>query len=281
MPTEKRQRQKEGRRVRLEARRKAQRRRALIRRSAIILIVAAAVVGSVFLITGGSSPAKKHKLTAQEIVDKAAVKAGCSATAPTQSHPATTQKWKKPPKFDLKAKTDYLATIDTTQGAITAELNTSGAPENTNNFVFLARHHFYNCQAFFRVIPQFMAQGGDPTDTGELGPGYVVPDNEFPKPVKSGNQYQLGAIAMANSCPQTITDPSKCPPTNGSQFFIVGGPEGESLPARYTLIGQVLSGLPVVEKIVAQGNPSTASNGEPPEVTNRILSVTISAVPEK
>lgn len=275
MPTEKRQRQKEGRRARLEARRKQVRRRQLVRRSLIVLVMAGVVVGAVVLTVGSSSPAK---LTAQQKVNAIAVKAGCPAKLPTATDPVNSLSWKKPPAYALKANTRYYASVDTTAGEFEVLLNTTGAPINANNFVFLAKKDFYNCVPFQRVIPGFMDQGGDPTGTGSGGPGYVVPVNEFPKPVKSGYQYRLGAVAMANSCPQTVTVPSKCVPSNESQFFVVTGPEGESLPARYTLIGQVVSGMSAVDEINSEGVDTEAGV---PTVTQRILSVTVTAIPEK
>jgi cyclophilin family peptidyl-prolyl cis-trans isomerase len=88
-------------------------------------------------------------------------------------------------------------------------------------------------------------------------------------PTKSANaadQYPLGSVAMANSSSGT-TDPS----TNGSQFFIVAGPEGEQLPNSYALFGRIISGMNVIDAINKQGSAA----GVPPDVTQRIISVTI------
>ena len=89
-----------------------------------------------------------------------------------------------------------------------------------NNFVFLAEKGYYHCVIFHRVIPSFMDQTGDPTGTGTGGPGYTIPDENPPK-AATGQQYPLGSVAMANTGQ---------PNTGGSQFFIVAGPQGESLP---------------------------------------------------
>ena len=131
-----------------------------------------------------------------------------------------------------------------------------------NNFVFLADKGYYHCVIFHRVIPTFMDQTGDPTGTGTGGPGYTIADEYPAKASKAADQYPLGSVAMANT---------GSPNTGGSQFFIVAGPEGESLPNSYSLFGQVSSGMNVVDKINAEG--STA--GVPPDVTQRIISVTI------
>ena len=107
-----------------------------------------------------------------------------------------------------------------------------------NNFVFLARYHYFDGIVFHRIIPGFVLQGGDPQGTGTGGPGYRFED-ELPKP----GRYELGSLAMANAGPNT----------NGSQFFVISGPDGMRLPPLYSLFGQVVSGLEVVAAIDALG----------------------------
>ncbi|MDH4169541.1 MAG: peptidylprolyl isomerase, partial [Acidimicrobiia bacterium] len=109
-----------------------------------------------------------------------------------------------------------------------------GAPVTVNNFVFLARYHYYDGIIFHRIINGFMCQGGDPTGTGRGGPGYTFAD-ELPKP----GRYEVGSIAMANAGPNT----------NGSQFFLVSGANGVGLPPQYSLFGKVISGLDVLEEM--------------------------------
>ena len=113
-----------------------------------------------------------------------------------------------------------------------------------------------------------MNQTGDPTGTGSGGPGYTIPDEYPSKASNAAQQYPLGSLAMANTGQ---------PHTGGSQFFVVAGPEGESLPNTYTLFGQVSSGMNVVDTINQQGNSSPTSNGVPPDVTQRVVSITISS----
>ena len=95
-----------------------------------------------------------------------------------------------------------------------------------------------------------------------MAPGYTIPDEYPPKAAAGTPQYPLGSVAMANTGQ---------PHTGGSQFFIVAGPQGESLPNTYTLFGSVTSGMNVVDTINKQGSAA----GVPPDVTQRILSVTI------
>ena len=140
----------------------------------------------------------------------------------------------------------YTATMNTSKGSIVIELDAAGAPRTVNSFVFLARERFYDGVAFHRIIPGFVVQGGDPEGTGSGGPGYRFPD-ELPKP----GRYQIGSLAMANAGPDT----------NGSQFFIISGPDGASLPPQYSLFGAVVSGGDVVSAIDATGSRS----GKPTE----------------
>jgi cyclophilin family peptidyl-prolyl cis-trans isomerase len=141
----------------------------------------------------------------------------------------------------------YTATMDTTLGTIVIALDAINAPRTVNNFVYLAGYHYYDGIIFHRIINGFMCQGGDPTGTGTGGPGYRFGD-ELPKP----GQYQIGSVAMANAGPNT----------NGSQFFIVSGASGVSLPPAYALFGQVVKGLDVVD---AMQKVQTARGDRPVE----------------
>ncbi len=163
---------------------------------------------------------------------------------------------------------NYTATVTTDVGVFTIQLEPNLAPKSVNNFVFLADHHFYDCIIFHRVIQTFMDQTGDPTGTGSGGPGYQYSEAG---PPTANPQYPIGSVAMANS-----NQPgTKVPTTNGSQFFIVTGTEGESLPPGYTLFGKVISGMSVVDAINADGAPSSSSQGTPAKL-HRMISVTIS-----
>jgi len=150
----------------------------------------------------------------------------------------------------------YSATMETSKGTLKISLDPLSAPKTVNNFVFLARYHYFDGVVFHRIIPGFVLQGGDPTGTGRGGPGYSFED-ELPKP----GRYELGSVAMANAGPNT----------NGSQFFIISGPDGMRLPPQYSLFGKVVSGLDVVAAIDQVGTRSGA-----PTETVTIESVTIS-----
>ena len=161
----------------------------------------------------------------------------------------------------------YTATMVTSHGTMVIALDPLAAPKTVNSFVFLARYHYFDLTVFHRVIPGFVVQGGDPTGTGEGGPGYSFTGNTPPASCKAKSDcYPVWGIAMANS-----TGPS----TNGSQFFIVlpGGQTTLDSEPNYTLFGQVISGTKVVAKIGADGSSSGT-----PTVLHHIVKVTIAQV---
>jgi peptidyl-prolyl cis-trans isomerase B (cyclophilin B) len=128
----------------------------------------------------------------------------------------------------------YTATINTSRGEIVCELFAKDAPKTVNNFVFLARDHFYDGTIFHRVIPDFMVQGGDPTGTGRGDPGYRFDDELKGNP----NKHQVGSLSMANAGPNT----------NGSQFFITHVVTNW-LDGKHTVYGKVTKGQDVVNAI--------------------------------
>ena len=157
------------------------------------------------------------------------------------------QRFSERPPMCIDPARRYSAEMVTNKGTMHIELDPRAAPKTVNNFVFLARYHYFDDVTFHRVIPGFVLQGGDPEGTGRGGPGYRFED-ELPK----AGRYRLGSLAMANAGPNT----------NGSQFFIISGPQGMQLPPSYSLFGQVVSGLEVVAAIDALGTPGA---GKPKE----------------
>ncbi len=129
----------------------------------------------------------------------------------------------------------YSATITTDKGDIVIALDPARAPKSVNNFVFLARDGFYDGLTFHRVVDDFVIQGGCPEGTGRGGPGYKFED----EPVQG--EYQPGAVAMANSGPNT----------NGSQFFIVTAEACPWLDGKHTVFGEVRDGMDIVDAIEA------------------------------
>ncbi len=129
---------------------------------------------------------------------------------------------------------EYHAVIEMTSGeTIEIALFPETAPNHVANFVSLARKGFYDSVTFHRVIPGFMAQGGDPTGTGMGGPGYTV-KAEF-----SNLPHQRGTLSMARAM-----DPNSA----GSQFFICFT-RTPFLDGKYTVFGQVIAGMTAVDAI--------------------------------
>jgi cyclophilin family peptidyl-prolyl cis-trans isomerase len=162
------------------------------------------------------------------------------------------------PSMQIDGSKKYTATFDTSLGTMKADLFVADAPLAVNNFVFLARQGFYDGVTFHRVIPNFMAQTGDPTGTGTGGPGYRFNDEPVSK------KYERGTLAMANAGPNT----------NGSQFFIVH--KDYPLPPNYTIFGMLTDGLDVLDKIAT--SPTGPGKGGPdtPRTPITINSITIS-----
>jgi len=142
----------------------------------------------------------------------------------------------------IDPKKKYTATFKTEAGDFVVELYADKAPKTVNNFVFLARDHFYDGVTFHRVIKGFMAQGGDPTGTGTGGPGYKFADEFHP----SLRHIGPGILSMANAGPGT----------NGSQFFITYSATPH-LDNHHTVFGKVIKGLDVVLAI-PERDPSRA-----------------------
>jgi len=277
VPSDKRARQRAAREARLAAEAKRKKQRQRVRNVIIVAVVAVAIVGVAFLVSRNSNNKSASKSTAsttttttasqaadvklQAQADAAAVKAGCPASTKAR---VNTQSYSSAPPMTIDTSKTYTATVATTTGTFVITLDAKSAPQTVNNFVFLAQKGYYHCVIFHRVIPQFMDQTGDPTGTGTGGPGYTIPDENPPKASNPAQQYPLGSVAMANTGQ---------PHSGGSQFFIVAGAQGESLSNSYALFGQVTSGQNVVETINQQGSVQ----GVPPNVTQRILSVTIAS----
>lgn len=282
MATTKRQRQKAARREKIERENREAKRNQLLRRSVISIVVVVLVLGSGYLIFKPSSTTTTTTTTSAPVTttssvttttgaaapaltqaqaDAKAVAAGCPSSTAIRVNNLT---WSHAPAMTIDRSKTYTANFVTTAGDFSVRLDAATAPQTVNNFVFLAQHNYYHCVIFHRVIPGFMEQTGDPTGLGTGGPGYTIAD-ENPK---AGNPtYPLFSVAMANT---------GAPHSGGSQFFIVTGTTGETLPNSYALFGQVVSGTSVVMAINNAGNSSASANGMPPVVTHRILSITVS-----
>jgi cyclophilin family peptidyl-prolyl cis-trans isomerase/type II secretory pathway pseudopilin PulG len=268
--SQKRERQKQGRAARQEAVLRARQRRSRRNRIIVAGFLALVMVLSIATLVSGGS--KKTKVTTAGSTtvpagapvslpkppDGAAIKGDTPCPKADGSSPRTLH-FEKPPPTCISPAGHYTAEIKTNMGTITVVLDPEAAPKTVNNFVVLARYHFFDGISFHRIIPNFVVQGGDPLETGLGDPGYRFED-ELPK----AGGYKLGSVAMANSGPNT----------NGSQFFIVSGDTGVQLQPQYSLFGQVADdSLDLVRKIGGLGSPDS-EQGAPTAVVT-MESVTI------
>jgi peptidyl-prolyl cis-trans isomerase B (cyclophilin B) len=169
---------------------------------------------------------------------------GCVPVA----QPPPTQRSAGKPSTKLDASRRYDVTFQTNCGSFTVRLNVKASPNTTASFAHLVQKQFFDHTLFHRIAPGFVIQAGDPTQSGNGGPGYTTVD----KP-PAGTQYVHGTVAMAKTPPQPAG-------TSGSQFFVVTAANA-GLPAQYALLGRVVRGLAVVDRIGKLGN----ANEEPIE----------------
>jgi len=232
-----RQRQLQKLAARRAAERKRQRRRRIVAGVVAFVVAAGGGTAAFFAFTGKKAPAKTSASpSAQPLV-------ACGGTRPAAAGKKKRSFDQAPPPTIDRSRS-YTATMVTSCGTIQLQLFPKVAPVAVNSFVFLARHGYFDGLFFHRVVKNFVIQGGDPLGMGSGGPGYSFKDE-----LGGGLTYKVGTLAMANSGRNT----------NGSQFFIVSGPDGpRQLEHKYTIFGKVRAGLPVVRTIQdVPTNPST------------------------
>lgn len=210
------------------------------------------------------TPATERPDAATSVKAPGAVPAGYTVVPPLSGKPV--REFKAEPAMSLADGKDYYALIDTSKGQILADLYEQETPVTVNNFVTLARNHYFDGIRFHRVIEGFMAQTGDPksvddakkAEWGTGGPGYSFADEFRTKLAFDGP----GILAMANSGPAT----------NGSQFFITFD-KTDFLNGKHTIFGKVVTGDALLPKLT---RTMDGSNAEIPDaVPDQILSVRI------
>ncbi len=263
MPSDKRQRQRENSRARQEAAvaaaAQSKRRTQIILAVALVAVLGAAIA---FAMKGGgddkTSAAATTSTTKKGATTTALPQGDPDSCPPVEGTATRFVSFPKAPKMCIDTDKTYSALIKTDVGDVTIKLRPKESPKTVNNFVFLARNHFYDGVVFHRVVTDFMDQTGDPDGSGSGGPGYKFDDE-----VASDYKYKTGDVAMANAGPNT----------NGSQFFLVSSENGaKALTASYTPFGTVTKGMDVVDAINNDGSPDQAGT---PKVMHKMLSVTI------
>ena len=214
-------------------------------------IVLVALFGALFAAgCTGAKDATPGKTISSQYLTPPATSTAATATAsgPTSTPCATAPQtggkktYSAAPPMTIDVNKTYVATIKMDIGDITLELFAKDAPVTVNNFVFLAREHYYDGVTFHRVIPGFVAQAGDPTGTGRGGPGYTIKDEV------NSHKFLEGTLGMAKT---------SAPNSGGSQWFIDYTPQ-PSLDGGYTAFGQLTGGRDVLDKI-APRDPASAT----------------------
>ena len=180
-------------------------------------------------------------------------KGGCPAADGTSLKQSS---FSQPFKQCIDPSKTYTATFDTSEGKVVVQLDPANVPGTVNNFVSLARFHYYDGSLIFRTDPSIdIIQGGGKTNQDT--PGYEIPDE------KNGFTYSDGDLVMART---------QAADSAGAQWFIVTGPKASSLDAEgtYVTFGHVTKGLDVAQKIIADDNGSGA-----PKTPVTVNSITI------
>ncbi|MBI2263606.1 MAG: peptidylprolyl isomerase [Armatimonadetes bacterium] len=162
------------------------------------------------------------------------------ASSETEPPPPNQLKYKKGDR-PVVPEDKVVITLKTTRGTFKIRLHPEDAPVSCDNFVKLTESGFYNGTIFHRVIPGFVAQGGDPTGTGAGGPGWRIPFEDSPR------KHLLGSVGMARSQEKDSA---------GSQFYVCLAPQ-PGLDGNYVIFGEVIEGMDVVQKIQPTENRGT------------------------
>lgn len=263
VPTEKRQRKKQGRETRL-AELRAEQAKAQVRKRIIggVVVAALVIVAAVVFSRGGDgtkvSTDKTTTTTAAATAttlkpggapprgEPVAVGAKLAAWACPKadgSSPRTDQFPAQPPPTCIDPAKTYVARLTTSEGAMEYALDTKKTPVTANNFVVLSRYHYYDGTAITRIDQSIdILQTGSPRtqSIGDPGPGYSLPDEG------TDFTYAEGDVVMARS---------DATGTSGAQYFVVVGPKAESLPGKYITFAKITTGLEVAKKVFALFQP--------------------------
>ena len=200
--------------------------------------------------TATGAPAKSASTKSAPVKDKAItqIEGMITQAKVNKKDPNWKTTLPKPTVASFDASHTYYAKMVTNKGALTIKFMPQVAPMHVTSFIYLAKLGFYDGVKFHRVIPGFMAQGGDPLGTGGGGPGYEFP-GEFRADVKHDRR---GLLSTAN----------RGPGTDGSQFFLTFAPYS-SLDGKYTIYGEVVDGMAVLDSLEAAGSPGDGTPTKP------------------
>ena len=219
----------------------------------MILSLGAIFFGSQGGIQSGQPTAADIAPTSTPAPASTAAAADADGTAePTPTEDPIQRVYAAAPAFEIDVTHSYEVVILTEKGEIRVELLPEEAPGYVNNFVFLARNHFYDGLTFHRVVEGFVAQAGDPTATGFTGSGYTLQEE------KNDLQFDAGVLSMAKAGSSV----------NGSQFFITLG-QAPHLNGQFTVFGRVTAGMDVAQALTKRA----PGDDQPPG--DRIISIEV------
>jgi peptidyl-prolyl cis-trans isomerase B (cyclophilin B) len=263
-----------------QKRREAERRKRIAIFSGVAVLVVAVGVTLAVALPGSSKSASASSTTTAAA--NTSPSAAASATSSAQSNPlkyeasgASAKPGIAVPTFNAAdAQKTYTVTLTTNRGDIVISMDGKAAPYTVYSFVYLAQKGYYDNTKCHRLVWSsglFMLQCGDPTGTGQGGPGYTIPDENLASLGAAGSTgtvtYKAGTVAMANTGQ---------PHTGGGQFFLVG--QNSTLAPTYTPFGTITKGLDLLQSIGAAGAGATDSHGNtPPNDPTTIEKVTIQA----
>jgi peptidyl-prolyl cis-trans isomerase B (cyclophilin B) len=257
-------------------RREAKRKQRLAIVSSIAAIaVIGGIVGIVLATTGSSNNTKAAAASTPSSAAASPTATSSAASNPMEYEASGTSAVKgiTVPTYNASsAEQTYTVTLTTNRGDIVFTADGKAAPYTVYSFVYLADKGYFNNTKCHRLVWSsglFMLQCGDPTGTGEGGPGYTIPDENLASLGAANSSgtvtYKAGTIAMANTGQ---------PHTGGSQFFLVG--ENSTLAPTYTPFGTITKGLNILQSIGNAGAAAADSSGTTaPKEATTIEKVTI------
>jgi cyclophilin family peptidyl-prolyl cis-trans isomerase len=287
MPSEKRQRQDEGRLNRRLAEHTQTKRQRRVRSARNLVIVAVVALAAVFLYsvvagddgddtvdTASSSTTLDPTNTSSTVPGAPEAFAyGTGACAAADGSSPRTVDFESAPQQCIDTAKTYTAVVETTEGKVTVALDTQATPGATNNFVNLARFHYYDATDLFRTNTGIgIIQGGGPhtQDNSDPGPGYTIPDEGFSDDVVTAGsggpyRYTAGDVVYAR--------PGSTPDSSSAQFFLCATDACSGLDSQgiYIRFGKVTEGQDVLESILAS---SPDGEGRPTKDT-KVTKVTI------
>jgi cyclophilin family peptidyl-prolyl cis-trans isomerase len=217
-------------------------------------VIVLGTLGGTYVASSGLANRSTQDTTAHrgDIVDQTQSTATATATPTATAGP--NRVYSAPPPMAIDPNQQYTATVSTSKGDFKVQFYPKDAPQTVNSFIFLAKNHYFDGLKFDRVVPGFVIQGGDPAGNATGDPGYKLPDEI------NSHTNQAGTVAMANSGPGT----------DGSTFYIDLAPQ-PNLDGRYTVFGQVVSGMDVVNAIGQTSRDPQNTNA--PAVTINSVSI--------